>query len=254
MNYFVYEGKKLFYKEIGTGKQLIFLHGNTASSRMFEQIANEYSKKFKVVLIDFLGHGNSDRLDVFPADLWFYEAQQIIAFLKEKQYQDVNIIGSSSGAIVAINIALEAPKLVNKIIADSFEGKFSSGIFTQNLLKDRENAKNNAGAREFYEYMHGSDWEQIVDNDTSAIIRHQAEIGKFFHKELDALEAEILLTGSLKDKFMYSISDHYYEKIYGEIVSKIKHGKIHLFPKGDHPAILSCFQEFYPLSMDFLLA
>ena len=60
MSYFVYEGKKIFYKEIGTGKQLIFLHGNTASSRMFEQIANEYSKKFKVVLIDFLGHGNSE--------------------------------------------------------------------------------------------------------------------------------------------------------------------------------------------------
>lgn len=242
MSYFAYEGKKIFYKEIGTGKQLIFLHGNTASSRMFEQIANEYSKKFKVVLIDFLGHGNSDRLDVFPADLWFYEAQQIIAFLKEKQYQDVNIIGSSGGAMVAINIALEAPKLVNKIIADSFEGEFSSGIFTQNLLKDRENAKNNAGARGFYEYMHGSDWEQVVDNDTSAIIRHQAEIGKFFHKELDALEAEILLTGSLEDKFMYSISDHYYEKIYGEIVSKIKHGKIHLFTKGDHPAILLTLQ------------
>ncbi|SEK94487.1 alpha/beta hydrolase fold [Ruminococcus sp. YRD2003] len=254
MNHFVYEGKKVFYKETGSGKPLIFLHGNTASSRMFEQISDKYSKDFRVILIDFLGHGKSDRLDVFPSDLWFYEAQQIIAFLKEKQYQDVNIIGSSGGAMVAINIALEAPKLVNKIIADSFEGEFSSSIFTQNLLKDRENAKNNAGARGFYEYMHGSDWEQIVDNDTSAIIRHQKEIGHFFHKQLESLETDILLTGSTEDKFMYSISDHYYEKVYGDIVSKIKNGSIHLFSKGDHPAIISCFQEFYPLSIDFLLS
>ena len=111
MNHFVYEGKKVFYKETGSGKPLIFLHGNTASSRMFEQISDKYSKDFRVILIDFLGHGKSDRLDVFPSDLWFYEAQQIIAFLKEKQYQDVNLIGSSGGAMVAINIALEAPKL-----------------------------------------------------------------------------------------------------------------------------------------------
>ena len=66
MNYFVYEGKKVFYKETGTGKPLIFLHGNTASSRMFEQIAGEYSKNFRVVLIDFLGHGKSYRLDQNP--------------------------------------------------------------------------------------------------------------------------------------------------------------------------------------------
>lgn len=253
MGYFVYDEKNVYYSETGTGQPLLLLHGNTASSKMFEQIAKEYSKEFKVILIDFLGHGRSDRLEVFPADLWYYEAQQVIAFLKQMQYTDVNIIGSSGGAMVAINVALEAPELISKVIADSFEGEKANAVFTQNLLTDRENAKKDKNAQGFYEHIHGNDWESIVDNDTDAIIRHQKEIGDFFHKPISELKADIFLTGSKEDKFMYSISDDYYEKVYGDILTKLGRGKMHLFSHGDHPAMMSCFGEFYPLSMEFLL-
>lgn len=35
MSYFTYQGKELFYQEAGQGEPCLFLHGNTASSRMF---------------------------------------------------------------------------------------------------------------------------------------------------------------------------------------------------------------------------
>ena len=154
--------------------------------------------------------------------------------------------------MVAINVALEAPKLVRRVIADSFEGEKAESAFTENLLIDRKNAKNDPGARGFYEYMHGPDWEKIVDNDTSAIVRHAEEIVDFYHKPLTELRADILLTGSKEDKFMYSISDDYYEKVYGEILKKVPRAEMHLFEHGDHPALLTDFEEFYRLSMDFL--
>ena len=252
MSYFVFENKKVFYEEKGGGTPLLILHGNTGSSNMFAGFADRYCNDYKAVLIDFLGHGRSDRLEDFPADLWFYEAQQVIAFLREKDYKDVYLIGSSGGAMVALNVALEAPELVNKVIADSFEGEHADAAFTENMLKDRTMAKENPGARGFYEYMHGPDWEQIVDNDTSAIVRHAKEIGAFFHRPVSELKTDILLTGSREDKFMYSISDTYYEDVYGDLLSKIGHGKMHLFDNGDHPAMISNFDEFYSLSVEFL--
>ena len=252
MSYFEYEGKRIFYEETGRGQPLLLLHGNTASSNMFAQVYEQYGKDFKVILIDFLGHGRSDRLDEFPADLWFYEAGQVIAYLREKQYRDVCIIGSSGGAIVAINAALEAPELVGKIIADSFEGEYANKAFTETLLKDRENAKADNNARAFYEYMHGVDWEQIVDNDTSAILRHSNEIGRFFHKPLSLLSADILLTGSKADQYMYSISENYYENVYSDMLREIGHGDMYLFEEGGHPAMITRFEEFYDLSMRFL--
>jgi len=252
MSYFTFENKNIYYEESGNGAPLLILHGNTASSKMYADVAAGYASDYKVILIDFLGHGRSDRLEEFPADLWFYEAQQVITFLKEKDYRDVNIIGSSGGAMVAVNVALEAPELVSKVIADSFEGEIADKAFTENLLKDRAMAKENPGARGFYEYMHGPDWEKIVDNDTSAIVRHAEEIVDFYHKPLTELKADLLLTGSREDKFMYSISDDYYEKVYGEILKKVPRAGMHLFEHGDHPAMLTNFEEFYRLSTDFL--
>ena len=36
MPFFKYVDRSIFYEEYGTGKPLVFLHGNTASSKMFE--------------------------------------------------------------------------------------------------------------------------------------------------------------------------------------------------------------------------
>lgn len=61
MSYFYYQSKKIFYKETGTGKPLVMLHGDTASSVMFEFLLPLYQENFRVILIDFLGNGKSDK-------------------------------------------------------------------------------------------------------------------------------------------------------------------------------------------------
>ncbi|MCF4113370.1 MULTISPECIES: alpha/beta fold hydrolase [Dethiosulfovibrio] len=251
MALFNFEGKNIYYSELGSGVPLVLLHGNTASSKMFSGIAERYAEVFRVISIDFLGHGRSDRLDRLPPDLWFYEAQQTIAFLREAQLGRVNLIGSSGGALVAINVALEAPDLVNRVIADSFEGEEPLRSFIQNIVEERELSKRDPGARSFYLSMHGSDWEQVVDNDTRAIVEHEKEIGLFFHKDLGSLKPEILMTGSKKDEFVCAISPDYFEQSYGKMMSKIGHGDIFLFESGGHPAMLSNQEDFYRLSVDF---
>ncbi len=251
MAYFNYKSHNIYYEEIGTGTPLLMLHGNTASSVMFSGIAAKYSDSFKVILIDFLGHGKSDRLAEFPADLWFDEAQQVIAFLNEKDYKNVNVIGSSGGALAAINAALEAPELIAKVVADSFEGETPLKEFTANIVANRELSKHNENAKMFYQYMQGAGWEKVVDNDTQAIVRHEKEIGKFSHQDLAALKPDILLTGSKQDEFVGSISPNYFEKIYGEMLFKIGHGTMHLFETGSHPAMMSNQDEFVSISKDF---
>lgn len=251
MGYFNYNNKRIYYNESGAGRPLVLLHGNTASSNMFAEIAGKYEKDFNVILIDFLGHGQSDRLEEFPADLWYEEARQVIALLEEKQYSEVNLIGSSGGALTAINVALEAPRLVHKVIADSFEGEKALKEIVEYIQIDREHSKQDQDSVLFYSYMHGSDWEQVVNNDTSAIVRHGREIGRFFHKDLQELKTDILLTGSKEDEFVRALSPTYFQDVYGEMISKTGHGSIHIFDTGRHPAMLSNPDEFYRISMEF---
>ena len=247
-----YQRKNVHYEEFGEGTPLLFLHGNTASSQMFLEVVNEFASSNKVVLIDFLGHGRSDRLEQFPVDLWFDEAQQVISFINEKHFEKVNLLGSSGGALVAINVGLERPDLIGKIIADSFEGEKALGAFTEGIVQSRQLSKENPNAAMFYRAMHGDDWETVVDNDTRAVDRHSKTIGNFFHKPLSALTSEILLTGSLEDEFLSGLEKNFLRDTYSNMLEKIGHGSMHLFQHGGHPAMLSNIGEFNQLAQQFL--
>lgn len=252
MSFFTYNGKSVYYAELGSGRPLLLLHGNTASSNMFGGIAEKFAEGHRVILIDFLGHGRSERLSRFPSDLWYDEAMQIIALLRERQYESADIIGSSGGALVAINAALEAPALIGKVIADSFEGERALPAFTENLAAERERSKLDPGAAMFYKAMQGDDWESVVDSDTDAIVRHSRELGAFFHKPLCELKADLLLTGSLEDEFVSTLCPNFFAKTYGELLAKAGHGSMHLFEHGGHPAVLSSGTEFVRLAEQFL--
>ncbi len=65
MPFFKYCDRSVFYEEYGEGRPLVFLHGNTASSKMFEPLMPLYADKFRCILMDFLGNGRSDRVDSF---------------------------------------------------------------------------------------------------------------------------------------------------------------------------------------------
>lgn len=248
MAYFTYQSKNIYYEEIGEGIPLLLLHGNTASSRMFAGIVPEYTQDYKVILIDFLGCGKSDRIQAFATDLWYDQAMQVICFLREKKYKKSFLIGTSGGALTALNVALEQPDLVQKVIADSFEGECVNPIVTQNLRAGREASKHDADARAFYKAMNGTDWESVVDMDTQAILTHAESIVRFFHKPLSSLKQEVLLTGSRGDEF---VTEDFYDHLFRDMIHKIRHGQKYLFNQGGHPAMLSNQEEFVKISKDF---
>lgn len=137
MPYFNYKDNGCFYNEYGQGEPIIFLHGNTASSKMFEILMPLYSANFRCILIDFLGNGQSDRIQKFSPDIWHDEALQTIALIEHLNCGKVNLIGTSGGAWVAVNAALERPDLIHTIIADSFDGRTLNDNFFDNLLTER---------------------------------------------------------------------------------------------------------------------
>ena len=147
---FCYLGHRLHYTDQGAGTPLLLLHGNAASSNMFYGTDQSYAASFRVICPDFLGHGASNRLSEFPTDLWFEEARQVIALLRALDLGPAHLIGTSGGALTAINVALEAPELVGKVIADSFEGDHSLEAVTSYLSEQREASKQDENARQFF--------------------------------------------------------------------------------------------------------
>lgn len=73
---------------------------------MFELLMPLYTKNFRCILIDFLGNGQSDRVEKFSPDMWYDEALQTIALIEHLQCKEVNLIGTSGGAWAAVNAVL----------------------------------------------------------------------------------------------------------------------------------------------------
>ena len=248
MPYFNFEDKKIFYKETGCGEPLFLLHGDTASGRMFEPLLPLYRKHFRVILIDFLGNGRSDRLDMFPEDLWIRQAGQVTALIEHLNIRNANLLGTSGGAWVAVNAALERPDLIRKVIADSFDGRTLDTDFAKNLLEEREAAKQDAFARQFYEWCQGEDWESVVDLNTEALLQCAKRKLPLFVTDLRELRVPILFTGSEKDTMCRKNMLQEYIKM----KNLVPDGSIFMFPEGEHPAMVSNAEKFAKLVLNFM--
>jgi len=242
MSHFTYNNKKVYYKITGQGEPLLLLHGNTASSKMFASVIKSYAKTFQVILMDFPGHGKSERLDHFETDFWFYNAEVVFALIKHLQLNSVSVIGTSGGALVGINLALEHPGRIKFLVADSFEGAFPLASYINSLKTDREKDKKKLLAKLFWFYCHGFGWKKVVDADTEINLKFAAKKQSFFHKSISELTVPTLLTGSLKDEYCHHLDD-----IYKELKHKNKRIKVYLFETGGHPAMLSNKNAFLEL-------
>lgn len=110
--------------------------------------------------MDFLGCGQSERLEKWPADLWYEWGEQAAALLRHLGLCAVNVIGCSGGALAAINLSLEHPDLVNAVAADSFEGIAADASLTDRIRRGRSLAKQMSGFRSMLKAAHGDDWEK----------------------------------------------------------------------------------------------
>ena len=70
------------------------------------------------------------------SNLWSSQAHQVMTLIEHLKLEKVNLLGTSGGAWVAVNTTLERPDLIEKVIADSFDGRSLDQNFVENLLKE----------------------------------------------------------------------------------------------------------------------
>ncbi len=120
MSEFTYEGHRISYDSYGEGERvLVLVHGLLMNRRMFEPLAGALARRGnRVICVDLLGHGRSDR----PEDLRLYSmplfARQVDALLDHLE-QPVAIVGGTSlGANVTLELAVSSPQRVRGLFIE----------------------------------------------------------------------------------------------------------------------------------------
>jgi pimeloyl-ACP methyl ester carboxylesterase len=120
MSFFTHEGQRIAYTAYGDGPRVtVLLPGLLLSQRMQEPLARELARRGeRVILMDPLGHGSSDR----PRDMWRYSmttfGREVIALLDELEIEQAVIGGTSLGANVTLEVASAAPERVRGMVLE----------------------------------------------------------------------------------------------------------------------------------------
>ncbi|MFD2470710.1 alpha/beta fold hydrolase [Amycolatopsis silviterrae] len=117
---FRHDGQRLCYTEYGGGDRVVVLmHGIMFTRRMHAPLARRLARAgFRVVTLDLLGHGDSDR----PTQSWRYSmpafGEQAVALLDHLEIPDAVVGGTSLGANVALEVAVAAPSRVRGLVVE----------------------------------------------------------------------------------------------------------------------------------------
>ena len=117
---FKHEGYTLAYEQHGPddGVPVLLMHGILLDAAVNRDLAGPLvGAGFRVILLDLLGHGRSDRAEAAELRTDFF-AEQALACLDHLRVDQAVVGGLSLGAIVALQLAVTAPKRVKALLLE----------------------------------------------------------------------------------------------------------------------------------------
>lgn len=105
-------GVQLYYEKIGSGPDMILLHGNGEDSSIFSRVTTYLKGHFTLWLVDSRGHGKS-----MPAPEFHYEdmANDINIFIRKLGLEKPALVGFSDGGIIGLILASRYHNIISRM-------------------------------------------------------------------------------------------------------------------------------------------
>ena len=115
----------MFYKIIGEGEPIIWVHGLTLNHESWYAQVQHFSPNYKNICCDLRGYGKSQPLpkgEISVTDLY---AQDIVNLIKSLGLVKPTLVGFASAGHVSLKVAAEHPDLLGKLAIINASPRFS---------------------------------------------------------------------------------------------------------------------------------
>ncbi|MEZ0167854.1 alpha/beta fold hydrolase [Microvirga sp. TS319] len=106
-------------KVVGHGEQpMIFAHGFGCDQNMWRFITPAFQDRYKVILFDYVGHGQSDAAAFDQARYGSLQgyADDVLAICRELNLKDVIFVGHSVSAMIGVLAAIQEAERLDRLV------------------------------------------------------------------------------------------------------------------------------------------
>jgi pimeloyl-ACP methyl ester carboxylesterase len=127
------DGLTISFTDNGTGEPtLVFVHGWSCDKSYWENQISAFSDKYRVVTVDYGGHGNSGTERTSFTIVSF--GDDVLAVIEKLELDQVILIGHSMGGVVIIDAASKIPGHVLALVGVDTYQQFSDTTFTKEMF------------------------------------------------------------------------------------------------------------------------
>lgn len=111
---------ELNFKKLGSGQPMVILHGLLGTLDNWITLGRQFSENFTVYLVDLRNHGLSPHSEEFTYDAMM---EDVLELFDSEGIKKPILLGHSMGGKVAMNLALNAPESIEKLIVADIDAK-----------------------------------------------------------------------------------------------------------------------------------
>lgn len=208
-------------------QQLLLLHGALGCEKSLQPLKESLQNDFDVYSFSFQGHGGSELPESDFTIAGF--ANEVIAFLDEKQIDSIAIFGYSMGGYVGLYLAKHFPKRIQKLFTLAtklnwtVEGSQKEASMLNPIIIKEKVPKYALSL----EQLHGNNWEDLMTK-TAQMMLNLGQNPEVNDNDFEQITIPVLLSVGDKD-VMVTLEEtiHAYRKI--------KDSQLLVLPKTIHP-------------------
>jgi pimeloyl-ACP methyl ester carboxylesterase len=260
-NTILYQEKSINYIFKGdiTNKAIVFIHGNSLSSKTFEYQFNQIDS-IPLLAIDLPGHGESEPA-LYPEKSYSLPefSKAIMHILKDLKVENYILVGHSLGGHLAIETIEELPSAKGIFIFGTpplgmppqmekmfLPNPLAALLFQENIKDEEIIGISKSFTTPQYENI-------ISENIKCSDGKSRANLGSSFALGLFKNEVEIVKNLKVPIAIVHGEQDNFINKIYLEELNipSLWKNKIEIIPKASHCPQLDQFKQFNSLLLDF---
>jgi pimeloyl-ACP methyl ester carboxylesterase len=206
---------------------LLLLHGALGSKKQFEPLLPLLQKHFTTHTLNFQGHGGSPSNQAYSIELF---TQNVLDYLASQNLESISIFGYSMGGYVALNLALQHPSKVSKIVTLGTKFNWTPEAAAQEvemLNPEKIEAKVPAFANKLAEEHQPLNWKEVMLHTAEMML----SLGKqplLTQKEFEAINQPVTIGIGSQDQ-MVSLQESQ------QAADELPNGRLEILDNTPHP-------------------